>query len=59
MSTEASPIGIIAGTGFYSLAALEGATTQIVDTPYGQAQFTHGSWHGVEVVFLTRHGAGH
>ena len=59
MSNEASPIGIIAGTGFYSLAALEGATTQTVDTLYGQAQFTRGSWHGVEVVFLTRHGAGH
>jgi 5'-methylthioadenosine phosphorylase len=59
MSKDAAPIGIIAGTGFYSLASLEGATTQTVDTPYGQAQYTRGSWHGIDVVFLTRHGAGH
>lgn len=59
MSNAATPIGIIAGTGFYSLAALEGATSHTVETPFGLAQFTSGSWHGVDVVFLTRHGSGH
>ena len=59
MSNGAAPIGIIAGTGFYSLASLENAVTETVETPYGEAKFTRGSWHGVEVIFLTRHGAGH
>lgn len=59
MSNAATPIGIIAGTGFYSLAALEGAASHTVETPFGLAQFTSGSWHGVDVVFLTRHGSGH
>jgi len=59
MSNDASPIGIIAGTGFYALAQLDDAVTVTVDTAYGPAAFTRGRWHGVEVIFLTRHGAGH
>lgn len=54
-----SPIGVIAGTGFYSLAALEGARAEQVETRFGTAAVTLGKWHGQEVVFLTRHGAGH
>ena len=54
-----NPIGVIAGTGFYSLAALEGAQTLEVATPFGAAQYTRGGWHGQDVIFLTRHGAGH
>lgn len=54
-----APLGIIAGTGFYSLATLENAQDQTVDTAFGQAKFTRGTWHGVEVIFLTRHGSGH
>jgi 5'-methylthioadenosine phosphorylase len=53
------PLGIIAGTGFYDLAALEDAVPRTVATPFGDAQVTEGRWHGVPVVFLTRHGAGH
>ncbi len=52
-------IGIIAGTGFYNLPALAGATPQAVDTVYGKALITTGKWHGVEIVFLTRHGVDH
>jgi 5'-methylthioadenosine phosphorylase len=52
-------LGIIAGTGFYDLDALTEPTQETVDTPYGQARFTRGQWHGIPVVFLTRHGAGH
>lgn len=52
-------IGIIAGTGFYHLPALAGATPQAVDTVYGKALITTGKWHGVEIVFLTRHGVDH
>mgnify|MGYP003350689677 CR=1 FL=1 len=50
---------IIAGTGFYSLAQLEDAQQLTVETDFGTAQVTRGKWHGVEVAFLTRHGAGH
>ncbi len=54
-----APLGIVAGTGFYALDALDGATTETVGTAYGPALVTRGSWHGVPVVFLTRHGPGH
>ena len=54
-----APLGIIAGTGFYALGALEGATEETVATAYGDAGVTRGTWHGIPVVFLTRHGAGH
>jgi len=54
-----APLGIIAGTGFYSLATLENAVDQSAETAFGSAKFTRGSWHGVEVIFLTRHGSVH
>ncbi len=54
-----TPLGLIAGTGFYSLADLEDPRTATVETTYGSAALTHGTWHGYPVVFLTRHGAGH
>ena len=53
------PLGIIAGTGFYDLSALEDAVPRTVATAFGDARVTEGRWHGVPVVFLTRHGAGH
>ena len=54
-----TPLAIIAGTGFYDLDALENPTQETVDTAWGQARVTKGEWHGIPVVFLTRHGAGH
>ncbi|GGB87612.1 putative 6-oxopurine nucleoside phosphorylase [Knoellia flava] len=53
------PLGIIAGTGFYDLDALDDAQHETVHTAYGTAAVTRGSWHGQSVVFVTRHGAGH
>lgn len=53
------PLGIVAGTGFYSLADLTDPRTETVETAYGSASVTRGAWHGYPVVFLTRHGAGH
>ncbi|MSV92561.1 MAG: S-methyl-5'-thioinosine phosphorylase, partial [Actinobacteria bacterium] len=52
-------IGIIAGTGFYNLPALAGAIATPVETQYGKALITKGSWHSAEIVFLTRHGVDH
>lgn len=57
--SKQAPLGIIAGTGFYDIEALEGRREETVDTAYGRAQLTHGHWHGLPLVFLTRHGAGH
>lgn len=53
------PLGIIAGTGFYDLEALDDARTETVETAYGATSVTRGTWHGQPVVFVTRHGVGH
>ncbi|WP_404386078.1 S-methyl-5'-thioinosine phosphorylase [Knoellia locipacati] len=53
------PLGIIAGTGFYDLDALDDAHHEAVETAYGPASVTRGTWHGQPVAFVTRHGAGH
>jgi 5'-methylthioadenosine phosphorylase len=58
-TVSTSPLGIIAGTGFYSLADLEDSRTETAETAYGPVQLTRGTWHGYPVVFLTRHGPGH
>ncbi len=54
-----SPIGLIAGTGFYDLTALRDPVTREVNTAYGLAQVTEGTWHGLRVAFVARHGSGH
>lgn len=54
-----APLGLIAGTGFYELPQIKGASTTDVETAFGSARITTGTWHGVDVVFLTRHGSGH
>lgn len=53
------PLGIIAGTGFYSLEALDDVSIETVETAYGSMPVTRGTWHGQPVVFVTRHGAEH
>lgn len=53
------PLAVVAGTGFYDLKALQDRVEETVDTVWGQARVTRGTWHGLPVVFLTRHGAGH
>lgn len=52
-------LAIVAGTGFYDLEAIEDRVEETVDTQWGPARVTRGSWHGLPVVFLTRHGPGH
>ena len=52
-------VGIIAGTGFYSLPALAGASARSVETEFGAAKLTSGSWRGVPIEFVTRHGHDH
>ena len=54
-------IGIIGGSGLYSLDALEEAQWIAVDTPWGRPsdELLIGRIHGVKFVFLPRHGRGH
>ncbi len=52
-------IAIIGGTGVYSPETLAGFEEKIIATPYGDAACKIGELHGNQVVFITRHGAGH
>lgn len=54
-----SALGVIAGTGFYSMDALEDAHQADIDTPFGYARAVVGTLHGRETVFLSRHGSDH
>lgn len=52
-------IAIIGGSGVYNPETLQGFKKLTIDTPYGQAECTHGVKDGNEVTFISRHGVGH
>lgn len=52
-------VGIITGSGCDTWPDLQDAYTQTVATRYGQAPVTIGRVAGIEVVHVSRHGAGH
>jgi 5'-methylthioadenosine phosphorylase len=54
-------IGIIGGSGLYSMPGLTDLREQQVETPFGSPSdpFVLGSLEGKRVAFLTRHGRGH
>jgi 5'-methylthioadenosine phosphorylase len=54
-------LGIIGGSGVYDIDGLENARWQAVSSPWGQPsdQLLTGTLHGVDMVFLPRHGRGH
>ena len=54
-------IGIIGGSGLTQLRALKITNREVLHTPYGEPSgpYATGSFDGLEVVFLPRHGAGH
>lgn len=52
-------VGIIAGTGFYTLPALSDSTPRAVETRFGQALITSGKWGDIPIEFVTRHGVMH
>jgi 5'-methylthioadenosine phosphorylase len=62
---DIAPVGLLGGTGFYKAAAeeseLEVFDVVKVDTPFGEPSdaLTIGKLHGVDIVFLSRHGVGH
>ena len=54
-------LGVIGGSGLYSMEELQFVETREVSTPYGQpsSPLTVGELQGTPVVFLARHGQGH
>jgi purine nucleoside phosphorylase len=52
-------IGIITGSGTHALPDFHEAQQLTLDTPYGQATATKGSYAGVPAVHVSRHGPGH
>ncbi|MCC5814435.1 MAG: S-methyl-5'-thioadenosine phosphorylase [Leptospira sp.] len=58
---ETVKIGIIGGTGLYSLDGMEIVKEVYPDTPWGKPSdsITIGKYKGKEIAFLPRHGKGH
>ncbi len=52
-------IGIITGSGAYALPGFDGEGPEPVATPWGEALVSRGTFAGVEVVHVSRHGVGH
>jgi purine nucleoside phosphorylase len=52
-------IGIITGSGTYALPGFEGSGPESVATEWGEALVSRGTFGGVEVAHVSRHGAGH
>jgi purine nucleoside phosphorylase len=52
-------IGVLTGSGTYALPGFDGSGPEPVDTPWGEALVSRGEWAGVEVLHISRHGAGH
>ncbi len=52
-------IGIITGTGTYALPGFESAGVEAVETPWGEAPVSRGSFAGVDVLHVSRHLPGH
>ncbi|HEY6304978.1 MAG TPA: S-methyl-5'-thioadenosine phosphorylase [Candidatus Angelobacter sp.] len=58
---QQAEIGIIGGSGLYSMPGLTGVREENVPTPFGEPSdaFVLGSLEGRKVAFLARHGRGH
>ncbi len=56
-----APLGILGGSGLYALDELSDVEELDLDTPFGapSAPLVLGTWNGVRVAFLARHGRGH
>jgi purine nucleoside phosphorylase len=52
-------IGIITGSGTYSLPGFEGGGPDPVATPWGDALVSRGTFAGTDVLHVSRHEAGH
>src|SRR4051794_1536882 len=52
-------IGILTGSGTYALPGFTGSGPEPVDTDWGEAFVSRGTWAGVDVLHISRHGVGH
>jgi purine nucleoside phosphorylase len=52
-------VGIITGSGTYSLPDFEDAEAQELETPFGATLVTRGRFAGADVLHISRHGEGH
>jgi purine nucleoside phosphorylase len=52
-------VGIITGSGTYALPGFEEPEAVTVETPFGRAALTRGSYAGAEALHVSRHGEGH
>jgi 5'-methylthioadenosine phosphorylase len=52
-------IAIITGSGTHALPGFERAETVAVETPFGAAAVSRGSYSGVQALHVSRHGRGH
>jgi purine nucleoside phosphorylase len=52
-------VGIITGSGTYALPELEAGERATVPTEWGDAEITHGTFAGADVVHVSRHREGH
>jgi 5'-methylthioadenosine phosphorylase len=52
-------VGIITGSGTYALPGFDDTERVEVDTPFGVAAVTRGTYGGVPTLHVSRHGAGH
>jgi len=52
-------LGIITGSGTYSLPGFEGSGPEPVETEWGDALVSRGRFAGVDVLHVSRHGEGH
>jgi purine nucleoside phosphorylase len=52
-------IGILTGSGTYVLPGLSTSGSEPVFTEWGEAFISHGTWGGVDVLHISRHGDGH
>lgn len=59
--TEQVAIGVIGGSGLYSMPEITDVTTHQIDTPFGKpsGDIRIGTLRGKRVAFLPRHGEGH
>src|SRR3954454_1481551 len=59
VASRAMAIGILTGSGTYALPGFSGSGPEPVATAWGDALVSRGEWAGVEVLHISRHGAGH
>ena len=53
------PVAIITGSGTHALPGLDARTPRACETPFGAVEVSAGELAGVDVLHVSRHGAGH